>query len=113
MTVKFTKAKIYSVVKDLGSSKALGYDGFLVIFYQRFWRLVGVDMSSFGLKALNREISLHEVNFTRIILIPKHSATDSMTTFRLISLCSVLYKIISKVLANWLKMVLEACIDEA
>lgn len=57
-------------------------------------------MLSFCLKALNREISLHEVNIMRIILIPKHNATDSMLAFRPISLCSVLYNIISKVLAN-------------
>ncbi|XP_016700140.1 uncharacterized protein [Gossypium hirsutum] len=97
----------------MGSTKALGYDGFPVIFYQCFWYLIGKDVTHFYLKALNRELPLEEVNFTKIVLIPKTSAANSMSSCHPISLCSVLYKVISKVLANRLRIVLEDCIDEA
>lgn len=36
LTTKFTESEIHSTMKDLGLIKASGYDGFPMIFYQRF-----------------------------------------------------------------------------
>ena len=45
-------------------------------------------------------------NETTIVLIPKVQKPEQVKDLRLISLCNVLYKIISKVLSNRLKQVL-------
>jgi hypothetical protein len=49
---------------------------------------------------------------TNIALIPKGSIQTSMRDWRPIALCNVLYKMISKVLANRLKGILSQCISD-
>ena len=51
------------------------------------------------------------MNATYIVLIPKKKNHSKVTNYRPISLCNVLYKIVAKVLANCLKVVLPAIIS--
>ena len=64
---------------------------------------MGEDVIGAVLSILNSGYLLQKINFTQIVLIPKVPNPRKMTDFRPISLCNVVYKIISKVLANWLK----------
>ena len=52
------------------------------------------------------------MNDTYICLILKVKSPQKITEFRPISLCNVVYRLISKILANRLKRVLDAVIDE-
>lgn len=54
---------------------------------------------------------LKTINHNIISLIPKVCCPTELNHFRPISLCNVLYKAISKILANRLKEVLEVCIS--
>ena len=82
-----------------------------MLFYQKFWHIVGNDVSSAVLDFLNFGNMILEINYTHIVLIPKIKSLEKMTDFKPISLCNVIYKIISKVLANRLKIILPQLIS--
>lgn len=70
-------------------------------------------MSDFRLSIFNEGMSLESCNATNIVLILKTAQPTNLSYFKPISLCSVLYKIISKTIANHFQKVLDCCIDEA
>jgi hypothetical protein len=63
------------------------------------------------LLAINSRKIPAEWNDTTIVMIPKTDAPELVTQFRPISLCNVLYKIISKMLALRLKVILPEIIS--
>lgn len=56
---------------------------------------------------------LKQINHSTIALIPKSDNARTVGEYRAISLCNVLYKIISKILATRLSSTLPKLIDEA
>lgn len=55
--------------------------------------------------------SLRLINHTHIALIPKVDNPEVVSNFRPISLCNVTYKIITKIMVNWIKPLLTYCIS--
>ena len=53
------------------------------------------------------------LNHTFLTLIPKVKSPEKVSDFRSIALCNILYKLISKVLANRLKKILPLVISES
>ena len=99
-------------LKQMAPLKAPGPDGMPPLFYQNFWELVSGDVIHDILCFLNTGSLPKSLNHTFITLIPKTKNLESVTEYRPISLCNVLYKIFSKVLANRLKRVLPKIILE-
>ena len=68
-------------------------------------------MSRVCLNILNGENSIREFNKTNVVLIPKKKNPVNLKDFRPVSLCSVVYKIITKAMANHLKVILSNIIS--
>lgn len=49
---------------------------------------------------------MHKMNCTHIVFIPKINKPQTVADYRLINLVNVISRIVSKVLANWLKLIL-------
>ena len=96
---------------QMGPTKALGPDGMNVLFYKKFWHIVDDDMTNAILDFLNFGNMVPRFNYTHIVLIPKIKSPQKILDFRPISLCNVIYKIISKVFANRLKQILPQLIS--
>ena len=69
------------------------------------------DVVNAVLDFLNSGNMVPDVNHTNNVLIPKIKSPEKMSDFQPISLCNVIYKIISKVLANRLKQILPQIIS--
>lgn len=88
-----------------------GPDGRNAIFYQNFWHIVGDNVIANVLDFWNYGNMNPKLNYTHIVLIPKNKSPERMSDYRLISLCNVIYKIISKVMANRSKQILPTLIS--
>ena len=106
LSSEFNADEIKVALFQMGPAKAPGLDGVNALFYQNFWHIVGDIVIAAVLDYLNSGIMVLEINHTNIVLILNVKNPEKMTDFRPISLCNVMYKIISKVLANRLKRVL-------
>ena len=72
-----------------------------------------MDISQAVLSSLNSGSLLKSINHTFITIIPKVQNPERVNDFRPTSLCNVIYKIVSKVIANRLKPFLNSIISEA
>ena len=99
----FTIEEVKVALFQMGPTKAPRLNSMNAIFYQNFWHVVGDNVVLVVLDFLNNGNMLSEINHTNIVLIPKVKNPEKMSDFRPISLCNVIYKIISKVLGNRLK----------
>ena len=109
----FTKDEVEIALKQMAPLKAPGPDGMPPIFFQHYWESIGDDVVKAVVSCLNSNSKETSLNHTFITLIPKVKSLEFVTKFRHIALCNILYKLVSKVLANRLKKVLPYIISES
>lgn len=110
--VELTFKEFTQVVKSMHLDKASGPDGMNPAFFQHFWNLLGVEVYKCCQKWLVDGSLPAKVNDTTLVLIPKKDNVDDPRDLRPIALCNVLYKILSKFLANRLQKILPDIISE-
>ena len=68
--------------------------------------MVGPLILKASLGVLNDGNSIEAINKTNIVLIPKKKEPECVANFHPISLCDVVYKLVTKTITNHLKLVL-------
>ncbi|XP_013674098.1 uncharacterized protein LOC106378528 [Brassica napus] len=106
LTKMVTDTEIKRAVKAIKSDSAPRVDGMTGQFFQKYWNITGAQVTVEVKKFFESGVMPSDWNHTQLCLIPKVPNATHMQDLRPISLCSVAYKIISKVLSNRLKVIL-------
>ncbi|XLR24789.1 hypothetical protein S83_052689 [Arachis hypogaea] len=109
---EFTAEVVLQELKQMHPTKALGPDGMPALFYQRMWKIVGRDVTEQVLNVLNNTADPTLLNTTHICMIPKIKNPTHTKDFRPISLCNVIFKLVTKTIANRLKHILPDIVGE-
>lgn len=112
LTAEVSDTEIKNAAFGVKGSSAPGEDGLSGIFYQKFWHIVGPSVSCEVRKFFTTSTLSPGWNHTQLCLIPKITNATHMKDMRPISLCSVQYKIVARILCDRLKQVLPQIISE-
>ncbi|GKD70938.1 hypothetical protein Tco_1325028, partial [Tanacetum coccineum] len=107
LKIVVTREEIKKAVWDCGVDKSPGPNGFTFGFYRRYWTFLENDVVEAVLYFFNHGQFPKGSNSSFITLIPKTQEAKMMKDFRPITLIGSLYKIIAKILANRMVVVLE------
>jgi len=113
LAAPFSEKEVTEATFQHKGNSAPGPDVMFALFYHKYWDIVGKDILSFSLNVLNHGHYPDHITLTNISLIPKLNHPSTPSDFRPISLCNVMMKIITKTLANRIKIILPKIVDEA
>ena len=98
-----TAEEIKTSMLGINGEKAPRPDGFTAHFFKAAWSIVGDDLSKAVQYFFQTTKLPSAFNSTAIALVPKCSNPNSIRDFRPISCCTVVYKCITRIMANRLK----------
>ncbi|KAJ9538060.1 hypothetical protein OSB04_030793 [Centaurea solstitialis] len=102
----FQEEEVWLAVKACGPNKSPGPDGFNFSFMKRFWNTIKGDVLAALSWFWDKEEISWGCNASFITLIPKVENPVDLGDFRPISLIGVYYKLVTKILAERLKLVI-------
>ena len=112
LILPFTETEVKNAVWDCDSFKSPSPDGVNLGFIKDFWEDIKGDIMRF-ISEFHRNGKLSRgINSTFITLIPKVDSPQQLNEFRPIALVGCLYKILSKVLANRLRLIIGRVVSD-
>lgn len=113
MVGEVTREEIYGVLTNIQDDKAPGNDGFSSCFFKSAWHVVGDDFVKAVQNFFKSGKMLKEVNATCITLVPKTESPASLGDYRPIACCNVVYKCITKVITNRMKVFMDRAVSQS
>ncbi|KAL5568577.1 hypothetical protein UlMin_025152 [Ulmus minor] len=105
-----TGEEVRNVVFSMGAFKAPGPDGMTALFYKHYWDIVGWDLVAVVREFFLSNSMAQRLNESFIVLVPKKPNPTRINHYRPISVCNVAYRVITKIIANRLKPLLNRLI---
>ena len=109
----FSENEIWTTISSMNREKAPGPDGFPLAFWAFCWDFVKVEVIGFFKEFHDNARFVKNLNTTFLVLIPKKQSVEDFKDLRPISLVGGLYKILTKVLANRIKRVMDKVISKS
>jgi Reverse transcriptase (RNA-dependent DNA polymerase) len=106
-----TEHEILISLKKMGLDKAPGPDGFIIRFLVREWGIIGPDVVRQIQDVFVRNQAPDEWMLSHLVLIPKIDHPSKPTHFRPLSVCSVYYRLLTKIIANRVKPLLSGLVS--
>lgn len=100
-----TAEEVHQALKQMSPFKAPGPDGFQAGFFHATWQTTGPSVVALVQRVMSGGELPSGLAEILLVLVPKIENPSSLTQFRPISLCNVVYKIITKVITNRLRAV--------
>ncbi|GKA04478.1 RNA-directed DNA polymerase, eukaryota [Tanacetum coccineum] len=107
-----SRDEIRLAVWDCGENKSPGPDGYSFEFFKKYWNLVGPDLCDAIEHFFETGVFPNGCNSSFVALIPKVTDAKFVNDFRPISLIGSMYKVVTKVLANRLALVISDLISD-
>jgi hypothetical protein len=99
----FYEKEISDTMFQMGPLKAPGPDGSRQGFIKSIGAIMKNDVVATTRKFFLERVLSEGINDTAIVLIPKGNDLEELKDFRLISLCNMIYKLVSKCIVNRLR----------
>ena len=109
---EFTKEEVIQVLREMEGDKAPGPNGFTIAFFDKCWSVVEKDVMDFFDYFHWHSVFERSINALFLTLIPKKCNVVNIKDLCPINLVVSVYKLLSKVLDNRLRTVLDNLIFE-
>ncbi|GJR49791.1 RNA-directed DNA polymerase, eukaryota [Tanacetum coccineum] len=109
---RVTRDEIRAAVWNCGENKSPGPDGFTFEFFRRYWDFVGPDFCEAVEYFFVNGSFAKGCNSSFVALIPKVMDAKFVNDYRPISLIGSVYKVVTKILANRLAMVIADIVSD-
>ncbi|XP_075078414.1 uncharacterized protein LOC142164326 [Nicotiana tabacum] len=112
LCAEVTEQEIFEALNAIGDDKAPGVDGYNALFFKRSLKLIRPEVCQAVKNFFHTSKLYRAINCTAITLIPKVLHPTSIKEYIPIPCCTVLYKLIVKILANRLQKVIASVFSD-
>nr|XP_009778407.1 PREDICTED: uncharacterized protein LOC104227788 [Nicotiana sylvestris] len=103
--------EVKQALLGIDDNKAPMRDGYNSYFFKKTWNIVGEEITATVQDFFESADMCKAINCTTITLIPNIQNPTNIRDFKLISCCTVLYKLISKVITTRMQEVMDRLVD--